>query len=92
MATFRNSAGSLGTCELTTTGPTHCANEGWVVAAGTSPSASPFYDASAAVVFEGGGGQLSACRVTDFGGSNCWAAPETLAALTNPGVTSIPHG
>ena len=80
---------SLGTCELTATGPAHCADAGWTVAANSSPSASPFSDGSAAVAFQGGGGQLSACRVTNFGGSNCWAEPESLGTPANPKVTSL---
>jgi hypothetical protein len=90
MAAFRTSSGTLGTCELTTAGPTHCADQGWAVAAGSNPSATPFYEPSAMIVFQGAGGQLSTCRVTSSGGSNCWGQPQTLAPTTNPGVTNIP--
>ncbi len=92
VAAFNTPSGALHTCQLTSTGPANCANHGWVLASGSSPSVAPLGDGSAAVAFRGASGQLSECRVTSFGGSNCWSSGVSMAAGTKPGVATLTGG
>lgn len=92
VAAFRTSSGALQTCQLTPTGPANCANQGWVLAAGTSPTVSPLSDGSVAVGFNGGGGQFSQCRVTWFGGSSCSASSAPMAAGASPASSILAGG
>lgn len=92
IAAFQMPSGALGTCLLTTTGPANCANQGWVLASGSSPTVAPLSDGSVAVGFNGAGGQFSQCRVTDFGGSSCWSSGIAMTVGTTPSITTLASG
>lgn len=92
VAAFRMPTGSLETCQLTSTGFANCANQGWVLAAGTSPTVSPLSDGSVAVGFNGGGGQFSQCRVVWSGGSSCSASNAPMAAGASPASSILAGG
>jgi hypothetical protein len=86
---FPAPSGALQTCQLTTTGPANCANQGWVLASGSSPTVTALTDGSVAVGFNGSSGQFSQCRVTWSGGSNCWSSGIGMATGTTPAITGL---
>lgn len=92
IAAFNTPSTALQTCQLTSSGPANCANQGWVLAAGSNPSIAPFGDGSGAVAFRGAAGQLSECRVTWSGGSNCWSSGVSMSAGTMPGIAQVTAG
>lgn len=92
MTAVRSTSGALVTCQLTTTGPANCANQGWVVASGSSPTVAPLADGSAAVGFAGGGNEFGSCRVTWFGGSSCWNSGVGMSTGSSPSGTPLSNG
>jgi hypothetical protein len=92
VAAFNSPSGALKTCRLTSTGPTSCANQGWVVEASSSPSIAALGDGSVAVAFRGGSGLLGECRVTWFGGSSCWSTAVSAAGGPAPGIAELTGG